>query len=55
MWWIGGVVQTKDERRVLRAGVRWERRGRVAKQRQFPVLDKNFLIPIFYDTLKMAP
>ena len=31
-------VQTKDDRRVLRAGVRWERRGRVAKQRKFPVL-----------------
>ena len=39
MFGIGGVVQTKDDRRVLRAGVRGERRGRVAKQRQFPVLD----------------
>ena len=30
------VVQTNEERRVLREGVRWESLGRVAKQRQFP-------------------
>ena len=47
------VVQTNEERRVLREGVRWESLGRVAKQRQFPAqLCRDSFLHLHYSFLQ---
>ena len=45
------MAPTREERRVLREGVRWDRRGRVARQTQFPgfvIFDVYLSIHCFY-------